>query len=221
MPLSSAGFGDIGGAVSDIFGAIGQQQSAKGYKQAASFAEENANIAEQSAKIQGLMAQRQVFQTIGGQQSDIAGAGLAESGSALDLLRSSASQGSLTKQLVANQGAINVLGYQAEAASYTSMASAAKSSALGGLLGGALKIGAAALAFSDDRLKEGIIKVGEHRDGLGIYHFGYKGDPDGRRFEGVLASEVERLYPAAVTWFDGKRVVNYDLIGVTPKVLEV
>lgn len=221
MPLSSGGFADIGGAVSDIFGAIGQEQSAKGYKQAAQFAEENAGIAQQSANIQGLMAQRQVFKTIGGQQADIGGSGLAASGSATDLLRSSVSQGALTKQLVADQGAINVLGYQAEAASYNSMASAAKSSAAGGFLGSALKIAGAVVAFSDDLAKAGVVKVDTRRDGLGIYEFAYKGDPSGQRFRGVLASEVERMYPSAVEWIDGQRMVNYSLIGVVPEVVGV
>lgn len=219
MPLSESGFNDIGGAVSDIFGGIGQLKSAKGYQQAAQYAEENAAIAEQSAKIQGVMAQRQIFQTIGGQQSDVAANGLASSGSATDLLRSSAQQGALTKQLVANQGAINVLGYQAEAASYASMASAAKSSAAGGFLGGALKIAGAVLAFSDDLAKSGIVEVSRRRDGLGIYEFAYKGDPSGQRFRGVLASEVERLYPQAVSWQNGQRMVNYGLIGVAPEVV--
>lgn len=221
MPLSSAGFGDVGAAVSDIFGAVGQLQSAKGYQQAAQFADENAGIAQQSSDIQLLMAKRQVFQTIGGQQADVGASGLAASGSAIDLLRSSASQGALTKQLVADQGAINVLGYQAEAASYNSMASAAKTSAAGGFLGGALKIAGAVMAFSDDLAKTGVIKVDQRRDGLGIYQFAYAGDPKGQRFEGVLASEVERKYPSAVSWIDGHRMVNYGLIGVVPKVIEV
>jgi hypothetical protein len=219
MPLSSAGFDDIGGAVSSIFGAVGQLQSAKGYKKAADFALQNADIARQSADIKKLMAERQVYQTIGGQKSDVAGAGLAASGSALDILRSSEQQGALTKQLVSNQGAIDVLGYQAEASSYSSMAAAAKSSAAGGFLGGALKLAGAAVAFSDDLMKTGIVRVDVRRDGLGIYEFSYKGDTTGQRFRGVLASEVEHLYPAAVSRVDGQRLVNYSLIGVVPEVV--
>jgi hypothetical protein len=221
MPASAAGFADVGGAVSDIFGAVGQFQSAKGYKQAAQFADINAGIAQQSADIKLLMAQRQIYSTVGGQQADVGGSGLASSGSATDLLRASVSQGALTKQLVADQGAIDVLGYKAESASYNSMASAAKSSGIGGLIGGALKIGAAVMAFSDDLAKCGVVKVDQRRDGLGIYQFGYAGDPSGQRFEGVLASEVERKYPSAVTWVDGHRMVNYGLIGVVPKVIGV
>lgn len=211
-------FGDLGGAVSDIFGAVGQFKSASGYQKAAQYATQNAQISEESTAIQEAMAQRKIYQTIGGQQADVAGAGLAASGSALDLLRSSAEQGSLTKQLVANQGAINVAGYQAEAASYESMASAAKTAGSGGILGGILKgVGVIASIFSDDDLKENPVLVSRRADGLGIYEFNYKGTT--QRFRGVLASEVERLYPEAVTRVDGYRAVDYALINVLPEVI--
>lgn len=215
--LSSSGFSDLGNAVSSIFGAVGEFKSAKGYEQAAGFANRNAEIATQSAAIQELMAGRQITKTLGGQRADVAGAGLAASGSALDVMRDSAQQGALTKQLIANQGAINVLGYKAEAASYQSMASAAKTAGTGGLLGGALKIGAALLSFSDDRLKENIALVERRRDGIGVYEFNFRGSS--QRFRGVLASEVERLYPSAIVWEDGHRMVDYGLVGVTPEVV--
>lgn len=217
MPISAGGMSDLGGAVSSIFGAVGSFQSAKGYKQAAAFASENAQIAQQSANIQNLMASRKVYQTIGGQQADVAGAGLASSGSATDLLRSSAEQGSLAKQLITNQGAINVMGYEAEAASYSSMASAAKTSGIGGLIGGALKIGAAAMMFSDDRLKSNAVLVDRRPDGIGIWEFNYKGSE--QRFRGLMASEVEQRYPTAVAWEDGYRKVDYALLGVIPEVV--
>lgn len=217
MPASASGFADIGSAASSIFSGIGELQSAKGYKKAAGFAGLNADISQQSADIQELMASRQVYKTMGGQQADVAGAGLASSGSALDLMRDSAQQGSLTKQLIANQGEINVMGYKAEEASYSSMASAAKASGIGGIVGGVIKGAAALMAFSDDRLKQAVVKVDTRRDGLGIYEFNYNGSA--QRFRGVLASEVQALYPDAVTWDDGFRVVNYSKIGVTPEVV--
>lgn len=220
MAVSASAFGSLGGAVSSIFGGIGQLESASGYKQAAQYAGDNAEIAQQSADIQNLMASRKVYQTLGGQQADIGGAGLASSGSATDLMRSSAEQGSLTKQLVTRQGAINVLGYQAEQASYNSMAQAAQTAGAGGILGGLLQgAGAAAsiFALSDDRLKAGVTLVERRRDGLGIYEFSYKGTA--QRFRGVLASEVERLYPTAVSWEDGFRKVNYTAIGVLPEIV--
>lgn len=216
MPLSAGVFGDLGGAVSSIFGGIGEFASAKGYGQAADYARINAEIAQQTSDIQQTMTARKVYQTIGGQQADVAGAGLASSGSATDILRSSAEQGSLTKQLVAKQGAINVMGYQAEAASYDAMASAAKAAGGGGILGGIMKgVGAAVSLFSDDRLKTNPVLLERRRDGLGIWEFSYRGSTE--RFRGVMASEVERLYPAAIEWEDGYRKVNYGVLGVVPE----
>jgi hypothetical protein len=218
MPASQAGFADLGGAVKDIFGAVGEAKSAKGYSQAAGFAEQNAEIAEQNARIQGVMAQRQITQTLGSQSAEIGGAGFNASGSALDLMRDSASQGALTKQLISNQGAINVLGYKAEAANYSSMASAAKSSAAGSGLGGIVSLAASAFAFfSDDRLKEGAVLIERRRDGVGIWEFNYKGSD--QRFRGVMASEVERIYPRAVTYEGGMRKVDYARIDVMPEAL--
>lgn len=215
MAISAAGFGDLGGAVSSIFGGIGELKSAKGYTQAAGYARINAEIAQQTANIQEAMTARKSYQTIGGQQADVAGAGLASSGSATDLLRSSAEQASLTKQLVVKQGAINVMGYQAEASSYDAMAAAAKSAGEGGILGGIMKGVGAAMMFSDDRLKTNPVLIERRRDGIGIYEFSYRGSTE--RFRGVMASEVERLYPAAIEWEDGYRKVNYGVLGVVPE----
>lgn len=222
MPISSQDFGDIGGAVSSIFGGIGELASAKGYKQAADIAHMNEGIAEQSTKIQEQQAGRKIYQALGGQRSDIAGAGLAASGSALDVIRSSAEQGSLTKQLIQNQGTITALGYEQESNSYSAMASAAKASGSGGILGGIVKgIGAVASIagfFSDARLKTVPVLQYRRKDGLGIYHFSYRGSSE--VFEGVMAEEVRDVYPTAVTTEDGFLKVNYALIGVEPKLVE-
>jgi hypothetical protein len=42
-----------------------------------------------------MQAEREMYQSLGQTKADVAGAGFAESGSALDLLRQSASQGAL------------------------------------------------------------------------------------------------------------------------------
>lgn len=218
MPVSQAGFADIGGAVKDLFGGIGEFESASGYKAAAGYATQNADIAKQSEQIQETQAQRKIYQTIGGQKADIGGAGLAESGSALDVMRSSAEQGSLTKQLIAAQGQINVNGYEEEASNYNAMATAAKTSGTGSIIGGVVSAAASIFAFSDDSLKTGIVEVDRRPDGLGIYEFSFKGTA--QRFRGVLASEVEQFYPRAVRYDDsGLRVVNYSAIGVMPEVI--
>jgi hypothetical protein len=89
---------------------------------------------------------------------------------------------------------------------------------LGGALGGAA---AAYTAFggSDIKIKENIkhVRVDE-ATGLNIYEFSYKGDP--RRFEGVIAQEVEKVYPDAVSDTDlGFKAVNYEMLGLQMKEL--
>lgn len=68
----------------------------------------------------------------------------------------------------------------------------------------------AAFAFSDARLKENIVKVGEKPD-YGIYEFNYKGDP--QRYRGVMAHEIQKVRPDAVIEFNGYKAVNYAAIG--------
>lgn len=72
---------------------------------------------------------------------------------------------------------------------------------------------------SDPALKENIVKVGDHPAGVGLYLFDYK--PEvldhrgcGRQF-GVMADEVERILPEAVTiGADGYRQVDYAMLGI-------
>ena len=83
---------------------------------------------------------------------------------------------------------------------------------LGGVLGG----GAAAYtAFgSDRRLKENIKEVGvDQRTSLTLYEFNYIDRP-GTTYVGVMADEVERIYPEAVTEVDGYLAVYYDMLGI-------
>ena len=72
---------------------------------------------------------------------------------------------------------------------------------LGALAGGAglLKM------FSDRRLKSNIVKVGDHPKGFGIYEY----DIFGRRERGVMAQEVEKVIPEAVSEFLGYKIVDY------------
>ena len=68
-------------------------------------------------------------------------------------------------------------------------------------------VGGIASIFSDRRLKEDIVNVGEMSDGLGIYRFRYIGGV--KRFVGVMADEVARLRPWALgPTLAGFRTVN-------------
>lgn len=73
---------------------------------------------------------------------------------------------------------------------------------------------------SDRRLKTDIRPVGvDERTGLTLYEFSYKGSS--RRFVGVMADEVEKLYPEAVfEMSDGYKAVNYAAPGIELKEVE-
>ena len=84
---------------------------------------------------------------------------------------------------------------------------------LGGFLGGAAS---AYTAFgSDRRIQDNIEEVGvDQRTALTLYEFNNKGD-ETRRFRGVMADEVELVYPDAVEDTDlGFKAVRYDLLGI-------
>lgn len=124
------------GAVSDLFAAEGHRYKAKGdlfeaenYDRASALATQNEKFTETSTAIKQSQLDRANFKVLGGQQADVAGAGFAASGSALDLMRDSASQGALTKAVGAEQGLITEAGYQEQAESYTTMSKAARMAA--------------------------------------------------------------------------------------------
>jgi len=122
-----------GSAVSDLFAADAHRSKAEGlgieatnYDEAAQFATQNEKFTEQSTAIKQSQQDRANYMTIGGQSADVAGAGFAASGSAIDLMRDSASQGALTKAVGAEQGLITEEGYKVQSQSYTNMAAAAR-----------------------------------------------------------------------------------------------
>lgn len=82
---------------------------------------------------------------------------------------------------------------------------------VGGLMGGAASL---FTAFSDRRLKENIKEVGvDQRTSLTLYEFNYKDRP-GTRYVGVMADEVELMYPEAVIELGGYQAVNYGMLGI-------
>jgi hypothetical protein len=74
---------------------------------------------------------------------------------------------------------------------------------------GALAGGAALAKMSDIRLKSNIVKVGEHPRGFGIYEYNIFG----RRQRGVIAQEVEKIIPEAVSEHLGMKMVDYARLG--------
>lgn len=132
-------FSDFGGAVSALFGARGSRASAASYDEAAKIASENATISKTATNIQEMQESRAIFKSLGSTEAQIGGAGFATSGTAIDLLRDSASQGALTKALTAAQGAITANSYSEQAGMYSGLAASARSSATGQTIGGVLQ----------------------------------------------------------------------------------
>lgn len=136
MALGAGTFTAAGGAVSDLFAADAFRTKGKGsrieaqeYDLASSLALQNRQFAQTSTDIKEAQQQRSLYQGLGRAQSDVAGAGFEASGSALDLLRDSASQGALTKAVVGQQGLIEEAGYEEQSKSYNLMASASRMAA--------------------------------------------------------------------------------------------
>lgn len=133
MAFGAGTINSIGGAVSDLFAAEGHESKAKGlrieaedYDLASGYATKNERFTETSTAIKQAQLDREIYKTIGGQAADVAGAGFAASGSALDLMRDSASQGALTKAVGEQQGLIAEEGYKVQAETYTNMGKAAQ-----------------------------------------------------------------------------------------------
>jgi len=88
---------------------------------------------------------------------------------------------------------------------------------LGGIMGGAASM---YTAFSDVRLKDNVEQVGkDEKTGLNLYEFNYKWDD--RRYIGVMAGEVQKVYPEAVSdlggLFEGYLGVDYGMLGLEMK----
>ena len=83
---------------------------------------------------------------------------------------------------------------------------------LGGFAAGLAKTG----IFSDRRLKQGIVPAGlDARTGLPLYVFSYRDDPEGRRYQGVMADEVKKVFPDMVAVNDsGFMSVDYAALGI-------
>jgi hypothetical protein len=109
--------------------AQGDIAEAAEYGLAGTLATQNANYTAASTAISAAQQERETTMTIGSEKAAVGGAGLAESGSALDLLSSSAAQGTLAKNVLVTQGQMTEEGYEEQAASYATMTAAAKQSA--------------------------------------------------------------------------------------------
>lgn len=145
MAIGANTFSFAGGAVDSLFKGLGSEAEAKNYRLAAKYADQNAQFTEMSTAVKQTQATRAITLGIGETKADVAGAGFAESGSALDLLRDSASQGALQKAVLSEQGLITEEGYKVQAQSYRTMAEYADMAATGDYIAAGVK-GVAAIA---------------------------------------------------------------------------
>ena len=77
-------------------------------------------------------------------------------------------------------------------------------------IGQAVGIAGTLAGMSDARVKENIVPEGTKWKGLNVYSYNYIGDSTPRR--GVMAQEVEGIYPDAVGEVHGIKYVNYGAI---------
>lgn len=159
MAFGASTVNDAAGSVSDFFAAFGAEQQAAAtgeeaatYTEAAALAKQNAQFTAQSTAITEAQQSRQITMAMGRTTAQVAGAGFANSGSSLAILRSNAQQGSLAQAVTAQQGLMTEAGYTEEATAYTNMATAAedteaaeKNAATGDIVSGVLK-GVASIA---------------------------------------------------------------------------
>lgn len=87
---------------------------------------------------------------------------------------------------------------------------ASQDSMLSGLMGLGGTLGASAIKKSDVRCKKNIKLLTRLKNGLGLYSFKYKGGKEDH--VGMMAQEVERVYPEAVIEIDGIKHINYALV---------
>jgi hypothetical protein len=202
MSSGSSMLSGLASGIGSLYSAAASGATAATYKQMAQLSQLKTAIAERQLN-------RQIYSVLGGERAAAAANGMKQSGSAEDILRSSAQEGALSKGIVTAQGQIEYAGYMGQY-------KAAKAAQSGSFLSGALSIAGSLL--SDGAVKCDLRLITRRPDGLGIYRFRYLGQPT--VYEGVLAEEVERVYPGAVAVSaSGFRMVDYGAIGAEMKVV--
>lgn len=137
--LGIQGAENIGSAAMTLMGGNEQYASQEeNYANAAQMAEQNANLTAYSTQVQQYQAQRKTNQVIGMQQAAVGASGFQESGSALDLLRSSTQQGALTQSMIGLQGQMNEDQYKEEEETYQNEAKAASVAGRMNMIGAAI-----------------------------------------------------------------------------------
>lgn len=159
MSMLNSGIGDLSGAVSSIFSGFGSQiaagasrRSAQQYRDNAQNIETDKGLVEMGNRVKEFQANRTLENAVGSTQAAVAGNGFSNSGSGLDILRESATQGAITVNTTGVQDQMQLNDMERKAQAYLTEAQNAEDTAKaqdlaadGSFLGGALKgIGAVA-----------------------------------------------------------------------------
>jgi Chaperone of endosialidase len=114
-------------------------------------------------------------------------------------------QNTLSNNALAGQVSNNQTAQAIAAGNNQTAQSSSSDGMWGSIIGGALSL------FSDERMKENIVRVGQTDSGLDIYTYNYIGNPASHM--GVLAQEAMRKFPDAVTRHEsGYLMVNYSKV---------
>ena len=126
----------LGQAAQDLYAAQGETLEATGsteeesqFTTAAAIAGQNARLAAAAGGVTEAQQNLAINKTIGAQQAGVAGAGFANSGTNLNLLRASKQQGALTTQLTQTQTEMEQGGYLQQQSAATAEATAAGTAA--------------------------------------------------------------------------------------------
>lgn len=192
-------FSGIGGGISDFLNAGGLKGDAASLDKAGDMEAVNARIAAAGMDIQHAAAQRDIYKVSGGQKADIGAAGFTQGGTAGDLIRDTARQGSITQSLIQAQGEIDIQGHEIASANLHAQAASARSAAKASEFSGFLSIATGIFSlFSDKRLKTNIVRIGTGKNGLPTYSYTYRDDPLQTPYVGYMAQEVEKVDPSAI-----------------------
>jgi hypothetical protein len=131
--MSGAGLKAAGGIFEGAGTIFAGFESANADREEAAYYKKAAGWEKYSTNIKEMSFNRQLYQTLGTGRADIASSGLKISGSAADVMRSSAAQGAVTRDLIGLQGEINEQGLLAQSRAAEDQATGAE---VGGTLGG-------------------------------------------------------------------------------------
>lgn len=128
--------------------------------------------------------------------------------------------GANQRQLALQQSSAPITGLQQIGAALSNLpqsggSSSSQSSSLSanGTAGNIISTIGSIIGLSDRRTKENIKEIGTE-NGFPIYEFSYKHDSASVKYIGVMAQDIEKLMPTAVSEHEGIKMVDYSQIGV-------